>query len=166
MRDWLRFDPATLLATVLAGLLPSILLIAISLVYINSMSAPLDELFTEPHRRRLRERCDLLEREVERRTTMLRRAIERILEGDEPDVTGNDLRDLKASAQLGMKLRKLGKRDVLEVMRILPMSVYELLGDWFESDVVKGAVAASAVGGLCQGPMGGGTVYTLLYHHV
>jgi len=83
-----------------------------------------------------------------------------------PDVTGSDLRDLKASAQLGMKLRKLGKKDMVEVMRILPMSVYELLGDWFESDVVKGAVAASAVGGQCQGPMGAGTVYTLLHHHV
>lgn len=83
-----------------------------------------------------------------------------------PDVTGNDLGDLIASAKLGMKLRRLGKRDMVEVMRILPMSVYELLGDWFESDLVKGAVAASAVSGLCQGPMAGGTVYTLLHHHV
>jgi phytoene dehydrogenase-like protein len=46
------------------------------------------------------------------------------------------------------------------------MSVYELLGDWFESDLVKGAIAGSAVSGLCQGPMGAGTVYTLLHHHV
>jgi phytoene dehydrogenase-like protein len=46
------------------------------------------------------------------------------------------------------------------------MSVYELLGEWFESDLVKGAIAASAVTGLCQGPMAGGTVYTLLHHHV
>jgi phytoene dehydrogenase-like protein len=83
-----------------------------------------------------------------------------------PDVTGNDLGDLFATAKLGLKLRRLGKRDMVEVMRILPMSVYELLGDWFESDLVKGAIAASAVSGLCQGPMAGGTVYTLLHHHV
>jgi phytoene dehydrogenase-like protein len=83
-----------------------------------------------------------------------------------PDVTGTDLGDLFASAKLGMKLKKLGKKDMVEVMRILPMSVYELLGDWFESDLVKGALAGSAVAGLCQGPMGGGTVYTLLHHHV
>ncbi len=83
-----------------------------------------------------------------------------------PDVTGNDLGDLIASAKLGMKLRRLGKKDMVEVMRILPMSVYELLGDWFESDLVKGALAASAVSGLCQGPMAAGTVYTLLHHHV
>jgi phytoene dehydrogenase-like protein len=83
-----------------------------------------------------------------------------------PDVTGTDVGDLISSAMLGLKLRRLGKKDMVEVMRILPMSVYELLGDWFESDVVKGAVAAAAVAGLAQGPMGAGTVYTLLHHHV
>ena len=83
-----------------------------------------------------------------------------------PDVTGNDLGDLLASAKLGTKLRRLGKKDMVEVMRILPMSVYELLEDWFEHDLVRGALAASAVGGLCQGPMGPGTVYMLLHHHV
>ena len=83
-----------------------------------------------------------------------------------PDVTGNDLGDLWASAKLGKRLRGLGKRDMVEVIRILPMSLYELMDEWFESDLVKGTLAASAIGGLCQGPMGGGTVYTLLHHHV
>jgi phytoene dehydrogenase-like protein len=83
-----------------------------------------------------------------------------------PDVTGTNLRDLIDSARLGMKLKKLGKKDMVEVMRILPQSAWEFLGDWFENDLVRGALAASAVGGLCQGPMGAGTVYTLLHHHV
>ncbi len=83
-----------------------------------------------------------------------------------PDVTGNDLGDLWSSAKLGLKLRGLGKKDMVEVMRILPMSIYELMDEWFESDLVKGTLAASAVSGLCQGPMAGGTVYALLHHHV
>lgn len=83
-----------------------------------------------------------------------------------PDVTGNDVGDLIAGARLGLKLRGLGKRDMAEVMRILPMSIYELLDEWFESDLVRGTVAASAVSGLCQGPMGAGTVYMFLHHHV
>jgi len=83
-----------------------------------------------------------------------------------PDVTGNDLGDLWSSAKLGLRLRGLGKKDMVEVMRILPMSVYELMDEWFESDLVRGTLAASAIGGLCQGPMGGGTVYTMLHHHV
>ena len=83
-----------------------------------------------------------------------------------PDVTGNDLGDLWASAKLALRLRRLGKKDMVEVMRILPMSIYELMDEWFESDLVKGTLAASAVSGLCQGPMAGGTVYALLHHHV
>jgi len=83
-----------------------------------------------------------------------------------PDVTGNDLGDLWSAAKLGLKIRGMGKKDMVEVMRVLPMSIYELLGEWFESDLVKGALAASAIGGLCQGPMAAGTAYTLLHHHV
>jgi len=83
-----------------------------------------------------------------------------------PDVTGSDLGDLLAGAKLGLKLRGLGRKDMAEVMRILPMSIYELLDEWFESDLVRGTVAASAISGLCQGPMSGGTVYTFLHHHV
>ena len=83
-----------------------------------------------------------------------------------PDVTGSDLGDLLAGAKLGLKLRGLGRTDMTEVMRILPMSIYELLDEWFESDLVRGTVAASAIGGLCQGPMAAGTVYTFLHHHV
>ena len=37
-RDWFRFDPATLLATLLAGLLPSSLLVVISLLCLNSIT--------------------------------------------------------------------------------------------------------------------------------
>lgn len=83
-----------------------------------------------------------------------------------PDVTGNDLGDLIAGAKLGLKVRGLGRKDMAEVMRILPMSIYELLDEWFESDLVRGTIAASAISGLCQGPMSAGTVYTFLHHHV
>ena len=83
-----------------------------------------------------------------------------------PNVTGNDPRDLWAVLKLGAKLRGLGKRDMVEVVRILPMAVSELLEDWFESDVLRGTLAAAGVAGLMQGPMAAGTVYNLLHHQV
>jgi phytoene dehydrogenase-like protein len=83
-----------------------------------------------------------------------------------PDVTGRNPGDLWSAVKLGRRLRGLGKKDMVEVMRILPMSIYELMDEWFENDLVRGTLAASAVGGLCQGPMAAGTVYTLLHHHV
>ncbi len=83
-----------------------------------------------------------------------------------PNVTGNDPRDLWSVLKLGAGLRRLGKRDMVEVMRILPMAVSELVGDWFESDVLKGTLAAAGIAGVFQGPMAAGTALGLLHHHV
>ena len=46
----------------------------------------------------------------------------------------------------------------------MPMSVADLLNEWFESDVVKGAIAASAVKNISWGPQEAGTAYMLLYN--
>lgn len=69
-----------------------------------------------------------------------------------------------ALAQLGLRLRGLGKKDMVETLRILPMPVAELLDEWFESDALKGALAATGIHGLMQGPMGAGTAFGLLHH--
>jgi phytoene dehydrogenase-like protein len=83
-----------------------------------------------------------------------------------PNVIAGGARDLWSGLKLAARLRRLGKRDMVEVMRILPMSVRELLDDWFESDVLKGTLAATGITGLFQGPMAAGTVFTFLHHHV
>jgi phytoene dehydrogenase-like protein len=83
-----------------------------------------------------------------------------------PDFVDGTLKDLWTMARLGGKLRRLGRRDMPEVMRILPMTARELLDEWFETDVVKGTLGAAAITGLFQGPMAAGTAYTFLHHHV
>src|SRR6185295_2202975 len=47
-------------------------------------------------------------------------------------------------AQLGLKLRGLGARDMFRVIRMLPMSALELTEEWFESDAMRGAIGAVA----------------------
>jgi phytoene dehydrogenase-like protein len=66
----------------------------------------------------------------------------------------------------GRRLRKLGKTRMVELLRTLPMSVAELLDDWFESDALKGAVGAQGITRICQGPRSGGTAFVLLHHAV
>ena len=83
-----------------------------------------------------------------------------------PDLADGTWKDLWTMARLGGKLRRLGRRDMVEVMRILPMTARELLDEWFETDVVKGTLGAAAITGLFQGPMAAGTAYTFLHHHV
>ncbi len=83
-----------------------------------------------------------------------------------PDLVHGGVRDLWTMVRLGGKLRRLGRKDMTEVMRILPMSAKELLDEWFETDVVKGTLAAAAITGVSQGPMAAGTAHTFLHQHV
>jgi phytoene dehydrogenase-like protein len=65
--------------------------------------------------------------------------------------------------RLGWQIRKLGRRDMRELLRILGMNVYDLLEENFESAALKGALGFDAVLGANFGPRSPGTVLTLLY---
>jgi phytoene dehydrogenase-like protein len=84
-----------------------------------------------------------------------------------PAVDASSFSDLMSLASLGTRLRVfLGKTEMVELLRTVPMSVAELLDDWFETDALKGAVGARGVTGIMQGPRSGGTAFVLLHHQV
>ncbi len=67
-------------------------------------------------------------------------------------------------AELGLDLRLLGGKDMMRVIRGIPMTAEEFVDEWFESDVVKAAVASLGIHGFTLGPMGAGTGYTLMHN--
>ena len=81
-----------------------------------------------------------------------------------PQITTTSLEEMWSLAMLGRKWRRLGKRDMMEMVRALPMSVYEWLNDWFETDALKGVIGASGITNLRQGPRASGTALVLLHH--
>ena len=83
-----------------------------------------------------------------------------------PDVETREIGELLHLARLGLGVRRLGKQTVIDLLRILPMSIAELLDDWFENDTLKGVVGAAGVWHLRQGPRAGGTAFNFLHHHV
>ena len=66
---------------------------------------------------------------------------------------------------LALRVRRLGRQGMEDLMRVLPMPVAELLDDWFECDALKGALGAMGILHLQQGPRSGGTAFRLLHHH-
>ncbi len=72
-------------------------------------------------------------------------------------------RDLLGQAQAAWKLRKLGARGVADLTRLFSISISDLLDRWFESEEVKGVVAAGGVIGSWAGPDEPGTAYVLLH---
>jgi len=83
-----------------------------------------------------------------------------------PDVETREIGELLRMGRLGLHVRRLGKQTVIDLLRILPMSIAELLDDWFESDTLKGVLGAAGVWHLRQGPRAGGTAFNFLHHHV
>jgi phytoene dehydrogenase-like protein len=80
-----------------------------------------------------------------------------------PRLGTTDWADRLALLRLGWQIRKLGRRDMRELLRIGGMNVYDLLEENFSSAALKGALGLDAVLGSNFGPRSPGTVLTLLY---
>ncbi len=83
-----------------------------------------------------------------------------------PDLAAAGPGDLLAWLKVGLKLKGLGQREMMEFMRVLPMTVTEFLNEWFETDLLKGLLGAAGVTGSMQGPQASGTVFMLLYQYL
>jgi phytoene dehydrogenase-like protein len=71
--------------------------------------------------------------------------------------------DRLALLRIGWQIRKLGRREMRELLRIGGMNVYDLLEESFDSAALKGALGFDAILGANFGPRSPGTVLTLLY---
>jgi phytoene dehydrogenase-like protein len=83
-----------------------------------------------------------------------------------PDGTSAASLNLPELVRLGWRFHRLGERDMYEFLRILPMSIADWLNEWFETDVLKASIAASAILGSFVGPRAQGTSFVFLYHHL
>jgi len=79
-----------------------------------------------------------------------------------PDLPEPGLMDIFSALKLLKPVRALGWRNTPHFMRVLPLSVADLLGEWFESDVVKGAIALSGLNHISLGPQESGTAFAFL----
>lgn len=64
------------------------------------------------------------------------------------------------------KFHRLGEKDMYEFLRVLPMSVSDLLNEWFETELLKAGLAASGLLGSFVGPRQQGTSFSLLHHQL
>src|ERR1700692_2425325 len=80
-----------------------------------------------------------------------------------PRLGTGDWADRLALLRIGWQVRKLGRRDMRELLRIGGMNVFDLHEENFDSAVLKGALGFDAILGANFGPRSPGTVLTLLY---
>jgi len=71
--------------------------------------------------------------------------------------------DLFTLAQLGVGLRRLGRNEMREFLRLIGMNIYDEVSDRFNSSLLKGAISLDAVLGTHLGPRSPNTIMTYLY---
>jgi phytoene dehydrogenase-like protein len=83
-----------------------------------------------------------------------------------PKVQSRALGDLLALAGLGQRLRRLGKREMMEVLRAVPMPIADIGEEWFTLEALRAMLAVAGTDGVRHGPMSGGTALVFLHGQV
>lgn len=65
----------------------------------------------------------------------------------------------------GLKLRRLGKDAMYQAIRLVPMSLRAVLGEWFETELLRATLAVDALQGTFRGPYSPETAFGLLHHY-
>lgn len=107
---------------------------------------------------------DLAEyRSFRKRTTRFSDLLRTYLMRPPPRLGTSSRDDLFTLARLGFDIRRLGKTEMREFLRLIGMNIYDELVERFDSGLLKGAISLDAVLGTHLGPRSPNTMLTYLY---
>jgi len=79
-----------------------------------------------------------------------------------PDINNLGGKQIWDLAKKGMSLKKLGKKTMMEFLKVAPMSVADFLNEKFETDFIKAGIVGPAIYGSYTGPWSSYTTLNLL----
>jgi phytoene dehydrogenase-like protein len=79
-----------------------------------------------------------------------------------PDIDDPSRADLWNMLSTGRSLRKLGKKNLYRLLRWGPMAVADLVAEFFETELLRAAIAARGIFGTALGPWSAGSGLVLL----
>jgi phytoene dehydrogenase-like protein len=91
------------------------------------------------------------------------RFLARIQGAEPPDLASPSPADAMRGLALVNALRGLGRRHVRETLRVLPMSVADLVSEAVEDDVLRGVLAVRGIRYAAMGPRSAGTALNFLW---
>jgi phytoene dehydrogenase-like protein len=87
-----------------------------------------------------------------------------ILDERPPPMRPSSLAEFWSVGVIGLSLRRLGKADMLELLRVIPMCAADWLQEHFSDPLLPAALAAPAVTGAFLGPWAAGSAASLLLY--
>jgi len=79
-----------------------------------------------------------------------------------PDIDHPSAGDLFKLLQAGRSFRSLGRKDMYRLLRWGPMAVADFAAEWFETELLRAAIAARGIFGTAMGPWSAGSTMTFL----
>ncbi len=92
--------------------------------------------------------------------------LERVADTAPPSLDTTDVAQLLEAGRLGMRFRLMGRDRMVALIRMLTMSMADFLDEWFETPLLKAAVAAPALTGSFHGPLAPATAGLLAWRAV
>jgi phytoene dehydrogenase-like protein len=102
-------------------------------------------------------------RDFHRRMTRFADLLQTCLNKPPPRLANGGARDLATLARLGFDLKRLGKTEMREFLRLIGMNIFDEMEERFESPLLRGALSLDAVLGTHLGPRSPNTILTYLY---
>lgn len=102
-------------------------------------------------------------RRFHKRTARFADVLRRRFVNPPPRLGTRDWKDLAALARVGFDIRRLGRDEMREFLRLIGMNMHDEVTERFANPLLRGAVSFDAVLGTHLGPRSPGTVMTWLY---
>lgn len=102
-------------------------------------------------------------REFQKRMLRFAKMLNTYFNKTPPRLGSKDMADLVTLGRLGFDLRRMGKQEMQEFLRMIGMNIHDELTERFESPLLKGALSLDAVLGTHLGPRSPNTMLTYLY---
>lgn len=91
--------------------------------------------------------------------------LEKLYHISPPAITNINYKEIISMKSLLSPLWKFGTTGLIDFIRTSSMMMPELMNQWFEADLLRGAISASAIHSLAQGPYAAATGFNLLHNH-
>ncbi len=101
--------------------------------------------------------------EFEKSFARIGRVLAPLLEMTPPTIEKPAAGELWNLGKVGLAFRGLGKKDSFRLLRWGPMAVADLVAEWFETELLRAAIAARGIFGAFAGPWSAGTSAGLLW---
>ena len=79
-----------------------------------------------------------------------------------PDIDRPGLGDILSLLKTGKKVRDLGRADIYRILRWGPMAAADLVAEWFDTELLRAAIAGRGIFAATAGPWSAGTAAVLL----